>query len=432
MADGDPQVISDSLAPEDRFQEILADPAQRTLALGSAADQLFSPQLSGEQQTLVEGAVKNRIARGLRGAAAEQFGQQIATQFEEQNRLAALGFLQQGFGASTQQFSNLPSAASGLVTGGGIAGLQAFGMEAAGLQSLALQGPGKLTEYIQGAMQGGDRASALQALFPSLQGEEVEAILDPESAVEKLIAGQETELKSALALEGVRDPLTLGRGGFSIGETGTEDVLGSPILLQLTPENLQRLGLPDPAEVGGLARLSETVDLRTRFAEAFPDFPADLDIRATAAVAQRPGGGQYNPLTHGRTATQELVGVLEIQPQNLTSRLQAIKQVMPGVADKAVQFARNIETLEDFRGQLSNPLQSLDLLPNLREQIAGVRAQSPGLGATTSDDQEPGRPVFRRQQEDPFQAQLDIFEQQLNEADELRETFFSPTQFFGS
>lgn len=433
MANGDtPTTQSLPLDDDARLQELFADPAQRTFALGSAAEQLFTPQLSGQQQTLVQGAIKNRVARGLRGAAAEQFGQQIARQFEEQNRLAAAQFLQQGFAAQAGDLGGqLTGVAGSIVTGGGIGGIQAFGTEIQGLQSIALQGPGKLTEFIEGALQGGDRASALQALFPSLASQEVEDILDPEAAVQRLISEEQGKLQQALAFEGgaLRD-MQFGESGFQIGTTADADVLGSPLVLQLTQENLQKLGLPDPAEVGGLARLNEIVDLNQRFAEAFPNFPADVNISATAAVAQRGEAGQFNPLTGNIQSGQELVGILEIQPENLTSRLQAIRQVVPSVAEDAEDFARNIETLESFRGQLQNPLQELNILPGLRQQLEGVRGQSPHL-AQAAGQEAIQRPQFRARTQDPFQEQLSLFEDQLSRADELREQFFSPTSFFG-
>lgn len=422
-----------TLQDEDRLQQILGDPAQRTLALGTAAQQFFDPTLSGEQSTLVQGAIKNRIARGLRGSAAEAFGQRIEQQFAEQNRLAAAGFLQRAFGVQAGELAQrAPGIGRSLISGGGIAGLEAFGAEVSGLRALGIQqGPGAITEFIESRQAAGERAQALQSIFPSLSTEDVTAILNPEEAVQNLIAEQRNELQSALALTEAGGPLQMGESALRVGVEERPDLLGAPLILQLTPENLSRLNLPDPTEIGGLQRLNETVDLRERFAQAFPDFPADMDIRATAVLAQRPGGGAYNPLTGNRTATQELVGALEINPSNLTSRLQAISKVVPGVGKRATQFAQNIESLEDFRRQVQNPLQNLNLLPNLRGQLEGIRAQSPELARATKAEAQK-RPTFFEDAADPFAEQLSRLEEQLSQTDELRESFFSPTNFFGA
>lgn len=76
---------------------------QRRLARSVAFQQFFRPEISGQQQQAIEGIVKNRRARGLRGKAAEAAGSQAFQKFRSGNRASALDFLRQDFGLRSQQ-----------------------------------------------------------------------------------------------------------------------------------------------------------------------------------------------------------------------------------------------------------------------------------------------------------------------------------------
>jgi hypothetical protein len=59
--------------------------------------QFFDPRLSGQQSQALEAIQKNRVARGLRGKAAEAAVGQAARKFVSGNRAASLDFLRQEF-----------------------------------------------------------------------------------------------------------------------------------------------------------------------------------------------------------------------------------------------------------------------------------------------------------------------------------------------
>jgi hypothetical protein len=73
------------------------DPQQRRLASSVALRQFFDPSLSAQQNVALEAIRKNRVARGLRGKAAEGAVAQAARKFVSGNRAASLDFMRQEF-----------------------------------------------------------------------------------------------------------------------------------------------------------------------------------------------------------------------------------------------------------------------------------------------------------------------------------------------
>ena len=68
---------------------------QFRIGRGVALDQFFDPRLSGQQEDAASAVSKNRVARGLRGRAADAAGENTRSRFLQGNQRAALNFIKQ-------------------------------------------------------------------------------------------------------------------------------------------------------------------------------------------------------------------------------------------------------------------------------------------------------------------------------------------------
>ncbi len=86
---------------------------QLELGRATAFNQLFNTQLSGQQNDAVAAVQKNRIARGLRGKAAEAAARQAQQRFASGNRREALSFITEDFQRNNPAFREFQATGQG-------------------------------------------------------------------------------------------------------------------------------------------------------------------------------------------------------------------------------------------------------------------------------------------------------------------------------
>jgi hypothetical protein len=426
-----PQIVSDQLDPQDRLQELLGTPQGTQLATGAAFRQLFDPSLSGQQQDTVQSLIKNRKARGLRGAAAEVASTQLQEQFGATNRLQALGFLEQRFrGQGDVPLGFLPGGQATVTPRGGdlfgattqgsaTTGFQALLGEITGLRSLAAQeGAGSLNQFVEAAQQpGGDRLAAFERLFPAAAADpNLRQVLAPAQSIEGQISG-------------LRETL----GGF----LGGRDFQG----IQLTEGIIQKLGIEDPRTTGqGLAGLNNpAVNLRERFTEAFGNvLPEGISLQAEALLdpsRSRPELGQF--LTFRGDVENLAKFNLTLQDQKFARQFgEAVPVGVEPFTGAESRDVKNVlgqlDQLRDLQKELANPLGQTDLFEQLTGDLQSVRADTPFTELIGSVNPITGNPRVteeqRRLSTQQRQARIGTLEDQLGQFNEFTTRLFSPEQ----
>jgi len=432
---------------QSRLDEVLGGgAAQRSLATGAAFEQLFSGQLSGRQEGIAGSLVKNRLARGLRGAAAEDAATRLREQLSASNRVSAAEFLGQSLGrnilpqlgaGSVQdegtRFGEGPSAAfidlAGGVRAQDTAPFGAFSTELAGLRALGLsQGGAAVNRRVQGALAGagGDRAAAFAQLFGTTSLETLQPFLDPQSAIQGQIGAVERSIREQIGVlspEGGRlSPHPQLDIGLRAGQT-------TGLNLEINDQLLRRLGLRTFQEAGG-----------------FHNVLAGIDPRQLAQLAQeRLGvsfGGAENVTAEIVSGTSSIgrgraegTAFLAFEGADLASQAELVLGLSSsGFARREVfesGVRENLQTLRElqqFQGQIGGSARDIDLLRRQQSELAG-------LPTTRTASRTVGSPLTgnRRTVQDRTgipQAELDAQRQRLSSSiadiGRFRTDLFSP------
>jgi hypothetical protein len=424
---GEPDVLD----PEDRLANIVGDRTQRQGATGAAFSQFFDPTLSGQQQQVVQDTVKNRIARGLRGRAAEAAGQRIQSSFEASNRLSALGFLEDRFrgqgglavGPAEGGGVNLAPPGGftpGTTTGFQTPGFQALLQEISGLRAFGVaEGSGSFNQLIEQ----GQAAGGLGGIFQSFGTQEVQDVLNPAAAIERDITGRRGQL------QGFVDEATERANALAPGQFGS--IVGAD-RIRLTPEVRGLLGLPDPAEVGGIFQLNTRFDLKQQLADSgFLDKVGGIEgLQVTAEASLDPG----------KTAQPELGAFLRLSSSSLEGQAQILQRLLPkaatGPQGASISTTPDIDRtlnqlnqLREFQQAVPSPLGQLNLISDLQSQISELNRPF-DLQQFTTVNPFTGNPrtdtVKLRRSEAERTAQITQRSDRLGAIEGFRRDLFSP------
>jgi hypothetical protein len=428
-----PQIVSDQLDPQDRLQELLGTRQGTQLATGAAFRQLFDPSLSGQQQDTLQALIKNRKARGLRGAAAEVASTQLGEQFAASNRLQALGFL-------GQQFQKQGDVPLGIAPGGQVgvtpregaffgattqgsstSGFQALLGEITGLQTLAAkEGAAGLNRFIEAAQQpGGSRLDAFERLFPGASSDpNLRTILSPQESIKEQIGG----LRGLL-------------GNF----LGSREFQA----IQLTPEIMQKLGVEDPRATGqGLAGLNNpSINLQGRFTETFGDvLPKGISLQAEALLDPSRARPELGAFLTFRGDVEDLAQFnLTLQDPEFSRQfgeaVPLIRDPFSGAESKDVKnVLSQLGQLRDLQKELADPLGQTDLFEGLQSQLTSAQRDDPFTQLIGSVNPITGNPRIteeqRRLSAEQRTARISSLEGQLDQFSEFTTKLFSPEQPF--
>jgi hypothetical protein len=390
------------IAPEDRLDQFQLRGAQT----GAAFQQLFDPTLSGRQEDFASQIDKNRRARGLRGAAALQAGQQERTRFESDNRSAALDFLRQQFGAQAGiPFGIGPGGDPGIAapgferTSGGAAadtaGFQALLGEIFGLQTLAAESPNAFNQTIEDAQRASKSGTgfrgAFESLFPGADASTFD-ILDPIGAGNRRIGQFNEILPGLIEQAGAKGFGNQNRDIVGFGEGGV-----GGIGIRATRELIEQLGFdPSFVDTRGIGSLNDG-DLSSRFGQLFGDkFFGGLEgiqIGAEARLDPTTQAGGINSrvgqdLITGNTRNQgelgefftfsgdtpEATARLLANLNNIAPQLGGInKREVGGLAESKElaairRIVGDIDNIRDFQSRVNAPLSNADLFTRLEQR----------------------------------------------------------------
>ena len=433
------------IEPEDRLDQFQLRGAQT----GAAFQQLFDPRLSGQQGDFASQIDKNRRARGLRGAAALQAGQQERTRFEADNRSAALDFLRQQIGGQAGIPFGIGQgiAAPGFErTSGGAAadtaGFQALLGEVFGLQTLAAESPNAFNQTVEDAQRASKSGSGFRGAFESLfpgADESTFDILDPIGAGDRRIGQFNEILPGLIEAAGAKGFNNQNRDIVGFGEGGV-----GGIGIRATRELIEQLGFdPSFVDTGGIGRLNDG-DLSGRFGDLFGDkFFGGLEgiqIGAEARVGQNlitgntRNQGELGEFFTFQGDTPEATGRLLANLNNIAPQLGGInKRDVGGLAEsKELQAIRrivgDIDNIRDFQSKVNAPLSNADLFTKLERRRADLNTPrfrtetivSPLSGNTRSFQ------VLDPIEESERLRRLATIESQFNAADQFRLDQLSP------
>lgn len=382
---------------------------QRRIARGVAFDAFFKPGLSGQQEDAVSAVRKNRIARGLRGAAAEHAAQSTADRFLAGNRRSALSFIEQDLGGG-KTFNRLQEL--GLLSEGGgiedvLAQAQAFRFISGLRTQFEREAPGRrqtagsaldLSDQSKAALEatrgtgnflnvGGDQVNLNDDGVTQLLGDDIQgdaSILGDFLRFQSVRQGFQQNLQAAE----VRGGVAQARGDESDAQRQANiTALGSGFLDKLT-DQLAASFSPD-RRAGGR-------DAFSTFAEAFGFDTRKLsnffEQQNNAPVRQ--GAGGFGLSNQRRGGTSGFISNFGDNPA--------------------------LSNLSDVRDRISQAEFALD-----RGRVANTQLFATAGGNLARNNQtivgEEARSLARRE--------LQFLRSQESQLDQLRETLFSPFVF---
>lgn len=367
----------------ERLQNVLGGGVRgRDQAVSAAFDQLFTGQLSGQQADLAQSTVKNRIARGLRGAAAEAAQTRLEQGFRASNRVAASGALAQLLGRSElpvvagirRQSGGIIGEFRGTQLAAGTSAFQTFAAETAGLRALGLEdGAASVNQRIEQALaaSGGDREAAFASIFGSTGLASVQQALNARDTFAAAITQQEDLIRGQL--DALRNtPIGTVNRTFSTRNN----------IEQLTPDLLDRLGVDQsliatmglgPAIETSLRQQGTTLSARAREVFGLTDENIQVGLGRTGNT----GGAALATTGLEFTAGGDLVSQANLllglgDARNRFTGLQVFGSRLKSLRSALRQNVGQLEGLREAESRAGPGAERIGSLGRQREELAGI------------------------------------------------------------